>query len=257
MTWVRSEKIFFTCPSRLVSLAIFFSLSLWCFGCSLCCLHCLCVSDRGAGFLLFCCCWSLIKPRLLLLPFFVVSITKLIKLLLFSRSLFFFPGWSLESYLLRASWLGFLSCLEASTLEAVFCFISFSFFPICRSVKAAVRERERELQSFFFRTRLSCLLQVSDIRSWVFFSSLLFSKCLGSSPARLFKFAVVLLQSSGILLQFGFVNVVVVVVIFALFVISAFGVSHSDLQLFVSLIHSFAIQQSFKLSESLWFSFLI
>ncbi len=46
-------------------------------------------------------------------------------------------------------------------------------------------------------------------------------------------------------------NVVVVVVIFALFVISAFGVSHSDLQLFVSLIHSFAIQQSFKLSESL------
>lgn len=148
MTWVRSEKIFFTCPSRLVSLAIFFSLSLLCFGCSLCCLHCLCVSDRGAGFLLFCCCWSLIKSRLLLLPFFVVSITKLIKLLLFSRSLFFFPGWSLESYLLRASWLGFLSCLEASTLEAVFCFISFSFFPICRSVKAAVRERERASEFF-------------------------------------------------------------------------------------------------------------
>jgi hypothetical protein len=75
---------------------------------------------------------------------------------------------------------------------------------------------------------------------------------LGSLPARLSEFAVVLLQSSGILLQFGFVNVVVVVVvILALLAISAFDVSHSDLQLFVSLIHSFAIQQSFQLSESL------
>ncbi len=97
---------------------------------------------------------------------------------------------------------------------------------------------------------------MSDIRSWVFISSLFFAKCLGSSPARLSEFAVVLIQSSGTLLQFGFVNVVVVVVIFALLVISTFDVSHSDLQLFVSLIHSFAIQQSFKLSESSY-SFLI
>jgi hypothetical protein len=157
------------------------------------------------------------------------------------------------------AWLSFLSgsvdigsCVFVSSLS-----LSFLSAEVSRLLWERERERERELQSFFFRTRLSCLLQVSDIRSWVFISSLFFSKCLGSSPARLSKFAAVLLQSSGILLQFGSVNVVVVVVIFALFVISAFGVSHSDLQLFVSLIHSFAIQQSFKLSESLWFSFLI
>jgi hypothetical protein len=80
----------------------------------------------------------------------------------------FISGWSLESYLLRASWLGlawlgFLSCLEASTLEAVFCFIPFSFFPICRSVKAAVREREREREraSEFFLQNSSFLSPTS------------------------------------------------------------------------------------------------
>ncbi len=60
------------------------------------------------------------------------------------------------------AWLGFLSCLEASTLKL--CFVSslslsFLSAEVSRLLCVWERERERELQSFFFRTRLSCLLQ--------------------------------------------------------------------------------------------------
>jgi len=159
-------KILFTCPSRLVSLATFFSLSLSgvlvvCFVVSIAC-----GSDRGACFLLFCCCRSLIKSRLLLLPFFVVSITELIKLLLFSCSLFFFRL-KFRKLLAKSflAWLSFFLVWKRRHWKLCFVSSPFSFFLICRSVKAAVgareRERERERASEFFLQNSSFLSPAS------------------------------------------------------------------------------------------------